>query len=264
MNLAVPSRQYLLWRVIGVIAIVAPLAAYADDPPQGWSGKGQAGYVMSRGNSDSDSANAILDLLLVRDGWKHELTLDGLYGKSAGIVSAERWDVRLQSNYAINANLFTFGALSYQDDKFSGFQYQASASAGMGYKFVNTSATKLAAQVGVGYRTLRPEDLIKDSSGAVVERILLPTSSEVVETAGVDFEQDFNASTKLTDKLLVESGSSNTSIKNNLALEVKMSRKLSLAAGYGIIDNTKPPAGLKRIDSTTTLNLVYAFPGAKS
>jgi putative salt-induced outer membrane protein len=265
MSLAVPSAQsFILRGVIGALAIAASIAAHADDPPQGWSGKGQAGYLLSRGNSDANSANALLDLFLVRDGWKHELTLDGFYGKSAGIVSAERWDARLQSDYAITPKLFAFGALSYLDDKFSGFQYQASASAGIGYKFVNTGTTKLAAQAGAGYRTLRPEELIKDNAGAVVERILLQTHSEVVGTAGVDFEQDFNPNTKITNKLIVESGSSNTSIRNNLALEVKMSKKLSLAAGYAIVDNTKPPAGLKRVDSITTLNLVYAFPGSKS
>jgi putative salt-induced outer membrane protein len=155
--------------------------------------------------------------------------------------------------------LFAFGALNYQDDKFSGFQYQASATGGLGYKFIDNASTKLAAQVGVGYRALRPEELIKDDTGAVVERIPEETQSEVVGTAGVDFEHAFNNSTKITDKLLVESGSSNTSTKNQLALEVKMSKKLSLAAGYGITSNSKPPAGLKKTDTVTTLNLVYAF-----
>jgi putative salt-induced outer membrane protein len=265
MSLAVSFRQSLVWRsVIGALAIVAPIAAHADDPPPGWSGKGQAGYLMSRGNSDADSFNAMLDLFLVSDKWKHELTVDGLYGKSAGIVSAERWDARLQSNYSITNALYAFGALTYINDKFSGFQYQTSATGGIGYKFINTDSTKFSAQAGVGYRTLRPEDLIKDPDGAVVERIPQDSQSEVVGTAGIDFEQDFNSSTKLTDKLIVESGSANTQITNALALAVKMSKKLSLSIGYGLIDNTKPPAGLKSLDQTTTVNLVYAFPEPKS
>jgi putative salt-induced outer membrane protein len=249
--------------VVGALAIAAPIAAHADDPPPGWSGKGQAGYVMSRGNSDASSANGILDVFFVQDQWNHEGTLDGLYGKSAGIVSAERWDAREQTNYAITPPLYAFGALSYQADKFSGFQYQASVTGGIGYKFIDTSTTKLSAQVGAGYRALRPELLIKDDSGAVVERIPEQSDSSVVGVGGLNFEQDFNANTKLTDKLIVESGSANTSTTNALALEVKMSKKLSLAAGYGIVNNSKPPAGLKRLDSTTTLNLVYAFPGPK-
>jgi len=63
---------------------------------------------------------------------------------------------------------------------------------GIGYKFIDSATTKLAAQVGVGYRTLRPEELIKDDTGAVTERIPEQTQSEVVGTAGVDFEQQFN------------------------------------------------------------------------
>jgi putative salt-induced outer membrane protein len=260
MSLAAHFRQSVLMRSLIGALVAAPIAAHADDLPMGWSGKGQAGYVMSRGNSDTDSANAKLDLNLVRNDWKHALSLDGLFGRNSGITSAERWDARLQSSYQINVHLFSFGALSYQDDRFSGFQYQASASGGLGYKFFDTENTKLSAQIGVGYRSLRPELLIKNDAGAVIERIPLQTQTEVVGTAGIDFLHQFNASTKLLDKLNADSGSSNTSIRNDLSLEVKINKKLSLAVGYSVLENTNPPAGTKQTDTITTLNLVYAFP----
>ena len=258
MSLAAHSRLFFR-SLIGAL-VAAPIAAHADELPPGWSGKGQAGYVMSRGNSKTDSANAKLDLNLLRNDWKHNLSLDGLFGRSAGITSAERWDARLQSNYQYSLHMFSFAALSYQDDRFSGFQYQASASGGLGYKFFDSDTTKLSGQLGVGYRSLRPELLIKDATGAVIDRIPLQTQTEAVGTAGVDFSHQFNASTRLLNKLIAESGSSNTSIRNDLSLEVKMNRKLSLAAGFSVLENTKPPAGLKRTDTITTLNLVYAFP----
>ena len=260
MSLAVPHRL-LLTSLVGALVIAAPITAFADELPQGWSGKGQVGYVMSRGNSDTDAANAKLDVFLVTPDWKHQFSLDGLFGRSAQVTSAERWDVRLQSDYTVNDGLFAFGALAYQDDRFSGFQYQVSASGGLGYKFFDTDTTKLAAQLGVGYRVLRPETLVTDpnGSGAIIDRIPLESESEVVGTAGIDFMHQFNKSTKLTDKMILESGSSNTSIKNDLALEVKMSKKLALAAGYSVLHNTKPAEGVKRTDTITTLNVVYAF-----
>lgn len=265
MSIAAPARQSVLLRsVIGALLIGVPIITSADELPQGFSGKGQAGYVMSRGNSDTDAANAKIDLFLLTPQWKHAFTLEGLFGRSAQVTSAERWDLRLQSDYTINTKLFAFGALAYQDDRFSGFQYQASASGGLGYKFLDLDKTKLSAQLGVGYRVLRPEILLRDdASGAVIGRIPLDRESEAVGTAGVDFMHQFNTSTKLTNKLIVESGSSNTSIKNDLALEVKMSKKLALAAGYSILHNTKPADDVKRTDTTTTLNVVYAFPGPK-
>jgi putative salt-induced outer membrane protein len=265
MSIAAPARQSPLLRsIIAALVIGVPIGASADNLPQGFSGKGQAGYVMSRGNSDTDAASAKIDLFLLTPQWKHAFTLEGLYGRSAEVTSAERWDLRLQSDYSINTNLFAFGALAYQDDRFSGFQYQASGSGGLGYRFFNSDATKLSVQVGVGYRVLRPETLVKDDvSGAVIDRIPLERESEAVGTAGLDFMHQFNSSTKLTDKMIVESGASNTSIKNDLALEVKMSKKLALAAGYSVLHNTKPADDVKRTDTITTLNVVYAFPNSQ-
>jgi len=63
----------------------------------------------------------------------------------------------------------------------------------------------------------------------------------------------------VTDKLLVTSGSLNTAIANDLALTVAMSDRLALSVGYGIRDNTKPAAGVKKLDQLTTINLVYNF-----
>jgi putative salt-induced outer membrane protein len=265
MSVTAAARQSAwLPSVIGALAIAVPIAAQADNLPQGWSGKGQAGYVMSRGDSDTDAANVKVDLNLVSQDWKQTLSLDGLFGRSAGITSAERWDARLQSDYSINKRLFTFGALAYQDDRFSGFVYQASASGGLGYKFFDSDTTKLSAQAGVGYRNLRTEFLLKDpNTGAVSRRIPLQTQSEVVETSGIDFMHQFNASTKVIDKFNSESGASNTSIRNDLSLEVKMNKKLSLATGYSVLHNTAPAVGVKKTNTTTTLNLVYAFPDRK-
>jgi putative salt-induced outer membrane protein len=246
------------------MVILAPLLACADDtppPPEGvWTGKGQAGYLSSKGNTDSKSANAALDTTLVEGPWKHLLHVGGLYGQSGGVVSAERYDGLWQSNYDLTQSLFVFGALRYEHDMFSGFQYQESVATGLGYKIFDTDAIKLSAQAGVGYRRLRPEDLFKDPvSGAVEDRTLEPATSNAVGTVGVIYSQALTSTTTLSDKLLVESGSSNTLATNALAVAVKISTKLALSVGYTLQDNTKPPGTLKKLDTLETLNLVYAF-----
>jgi putative salt-induced outer membrane protein YdiY len=38
-----------------------------------------------------------------------------------------------------------------------------------------------------------------------------------------------------------------------------MSDKLALSVGYGITDNTKPPPTIKKVDTVTTVNLVFSF-----
>ncbi len=201
-----------------------------------------------------------MSTLLRYDGaWKNEIYVVGLYGKNNGIVSAERWEARGQSNYSISGDLFAFGGLRYEHDLFDGFEYQASVTAGVGYKIMNTEDTKLTAQVGAGYRRLRPEIIDKDANGAVISRTPLDTSEDAIATIGVDFSHAFTKTTTLTNKFLMEAGSSNTLLHDDLALVVKMSDKLALSVGYGISDNTKPPAPLKKVDTVASVNLVFGF-----
>jgi putative salt-induced outer membrane protein len=254
------SRHVVLC-VTGLVMMANALAdAPPPPPPQGiWTGKGQLGFLESSGNTDATALNANLDMTLLEDPWKHELYIGGLYGKSNNITSAERYEGRWQSNYNISPDVFAFGGLRYEHDLFDGFQYQASGTAGLGYKIFNSDSTKLSVQVGAGYRDLRPEILVKDADGNVISRTLEPSSSSAVGTAGLDFTQILTKTTTLTDKALVEAGAGDTLFTNDLALAVKMSTKLALSLGYSIKDNTTPPAGLKKLDTVATANLVYSF-----
>jgi putative salt-induced outer membrane protein len=248
------------------LLVIAPtISAWADDapappPPQNtWIGKGQFGFLSSHGNSDAESINGNIDMLRYDGPWKNEFYLGGLYGKNSGVVSAERWETRVQSNYTISGNLFAFGGFRYEHDLFDGFQYQASATGGFGYKFIDTVDTKLSAQVGAGYRRLRPEDIFKDPDGNVTARVPHDATGDAIGTLGVDFSHSFNKSTVFSNKFLMEAGSSNTLLHDDIALTVKMSDKLALSVGYGITDNTKPPPSLKKLDTVATVNLVFSF-----
>lgn len=233
------------------LTLVTPVA-HAD-----WTGQGEAGFVMARGNTETDTANVKLDLATGHDKWKHAFGFAALYGKSNEIKSAERFDTRWQSDYKLTSRMFVFGALRYERDRFSGFEYQATLSGGLGYNFIDNDKTQLTGTLGAGYRTLRTETLVKDSLGNVIDRMTGEKSNDLVASAGVNFSHALTANTKITDKLLVESGSDNTFTQNDLALQVSMSEKLALSVGYGVRHNSDPPAGLKKTDQLTTLNLVY-------
>lgn len=254
-----------LTRLCLVVTMLVPVVALAatapkkDKRPEGFSGKGQIGFVASQGNARGESANASLDVAYVAGRWKHTLTLAMLYGQSAGIVSAERWSALWQSDRKISAKAFAFVSLRYEHDMFDGFQYQRSAATGIGYTVIHTKSTKLRTQLGVGYTMTRPELLARNALSAVIARIPLAEKNYAIGTVGVDYEQKITDTTTLTDKLLVNAGSVNTLLTNHLAFIVKVSTQLAMSLGYEIQDNTRPPAGIKNLDSTETVNLVYAF-----
>jgi putative salt-induced outer membrane protein len=252
--------------IAAALASLLPALVWADDtpappPPQHeWIGKGQFGYLDSKGNSDAQSVNGSLDVARTDGDWKNAFYAGILYGKSAGIVAAERWELREQTDYNITPKLFAFGGLRYEHDMFDGFLYQGSITSGIGYKFLDFDQDKLTAQVGAGYRRLRPEIITKDpDTNAVISRVPQDATGEAIATVGIDYFHKFTDTTTLTNKFLLEYGSDNTLTHDEIALAVKMSTKLALSVGYAITDNSKPPAPLKKVDTVTTVNLVYSF-----
>ena len=177
------------------LSALTPVVAMGDDvpPPPQVCGLARArrATLPHRSTPESKSANAALDMSYLDGPWNHMFHLGGLYGQNTGYVSAERWDTLWQTNYSLTPDLYTFGALRYAHDLFSGFDYQGSASAGLGYKFINTDSTKLSAQVGAGYQVLRPEDIVTDSTGRVTPHRYLqpPETSAHYGTLGVNYSQ---------------------------------------------------------------------------
>jgi len=260
------TNHRLLATAAALLATQAATLVWADDapppPPQHeWIGKGQFGFLDSKGNSTGESINGAFDVARYDGDWKNAVHVEGFYGKSGDIVSAERWVVTEQTDYTITAQLFAFGGLRFEHDQFDGFVYQASVTTGLGYKLLDTESDKLTVQAGPGFRRLRPETINKDpsGSGAVDERIPQDAESEAVATVGVDYAHAFNKATTLSNKLLVEYGSSNTLTTDQITLAVKMSNKLALSVGYQFTDNSAPPEPLKKVDTVTTVNLVYSF-----
>jgi putative salt-induced outer membrane protein len=230
---------------------------YAQDS---WSTRAEAGFVSAHGNSSTETANAKIEIIREVNRWKYTLATSGLYGRSAGITSSQHFDGRVQTDKSFGAEQrsFWFGAVRYEDDRFSGFDYQTTVTTGLGRKFIDTEATKLAIQIGAGYRLLRPETLVRDPfTDEVVARVLGERSHDGVANGAVNFSHAFNDHTKIVDALLTESGQANTLTRNDLSLEVKMVKTFAVSLGYSIRHNTAPAAGLKRTDTLTTVNLVY-------
>lgn len=123
------SRQPLLRLAGAATLLVSTLAgslACADDapPPVGWSGKGEAGLVLARGNADTTTANVRLDASDVIGQWKHTTHLAFLYGENAAFSTAQRLEGSWQADYNFGQRTFVFGSINGEQDRFDGFVYQ--------------------------------------------------------------------------------------------------------------------------------------------
>ena len=251
-----------------VAASVLAQVAGADTAPIGpgdptWAIRSVLGYSKTGGNTDNSAGNVLFHAAHVMGDWKLLFGFDGLYGSTQGETTAQAWDAFLQANYNITPRFYWYTGGRYDDDRFSGFAYQAAVKTGVGYKFIDTDATKLSAQIGAGYRRLRPEILVKDDIGGIISSSEQPEESDAILDAGLAFEHDFNPSTKLLALATMQSGNENTLTNAGVALQVKMTGRLALSAGYKLIDNSSPPPGSGRRDTLTTLGLVYELKNDK-
>jgi len=228
--------------MIGLVAVAlygTSSAALAD-----WTGKGELGGSFASGNSENEAINAALEVRNAYDQWKHTLGFAGNYGSDEGGTTAQRWEVRGQSDYQFTERAYAFGAARYDDDRFSAFEYQASLAGGLGYRIIDSERTKLWVQGGPGYRFAELRETGESEDGLIFR-------------GDAGFEHQFTETTKIVDRFLIETGSDNTFVQNDLGLEVTINGALALRLGYQVRHNTDVSPGVEKTDTLATVGLIY-------
>lgn len=227
-------------------ALTLPALAHAQDANEGWSGSGEFGLAIAKGNTDSQTIVGKLGIKNETGLWKHSAGAAVLFGKADGVESARRWEVFGSSGRRLSERSYVFGSARSERDSFGAYEYQSVASVGYGYEAIDTDTTKLTLEVGPGYRWAKFQDVREHENGAVLRGM-------------ADFKHQFNEATAIYNLLTVEAGSDNTFIRNDAGVLVKMSDALALKAGVEVRHNTDVLPGLKKTDTLSTVNVVYGF-----
>ena len=239
------------WTIVWAsLVVLSATSAHAD-----WTGKGEAGLVISSGNTETKTANAKLRMVREDGNWKNAFGLAGLYASDDVGTTADRWEASTQSDHNFSPRTFWFGAARYEQDEFSGFEYQATLSTGLGRKFIDTDATKFTGTLGVGYKIIETRDALDDATGAVVTPG--DRREDAIVRGTLDYDHKLTVTTSVLNRFIVEASANNTYLQNELSLQVKIMEALALAVGYAVRHNTDPPFGFEKTDTLTTINLVY-------
>ena len=235
----------MITRITKTTAAIALLALTASPAFAQWTGKGEAGIAIAGGNTDTKTGNARVVVGKKVDAWEHSVGAAGNYVSDDVGTTAQRFELFGQSRFQFNPRDFWYGGARYEDDRFSGFNYQATLSTGVGRKFIDNDDTKFSGQVGVGYKFWETRGLLSESD------------SSAVLVGGLDYSNKLSDTTTVFDKFGMEVASGNTFLQNEIGVAVKMSDKMALAVAFALRHNTDPPAGFKKTDTLTTVNLVY-------
>ena len=243
-----------------IAASAATNAQAQEAPKEGWTGQGEAGFISSSGNTDSDSLNLGLKFAKAGKVWDHEIGLAAYQASTEGNDTAENYSAgyTLKRNLTERSNIFF--NLSYLDDEFDGFTEQLSAAIGYGYKFADGPKVKWEAGAGIGYRDTDELFVTRDEeTGAILSEVEGDDLSGATIVLRSDFEAKISETTKFVDNFKAEIGSDNTYVENDAALFVAISSAFSLKAGLLVRFNSDPAEGSDDTDTITSLSLVYGF-----
>jgi putative salt-induced outer membrane protein len=241
------------WSKLIVISSLLLFAAnlFAQDEEEerilGWTGTGAFGFVSTSGNTESVALNAKLNFVLTRERWRHRFAGTALNTSENGIDDNERYTTEVQSDRKLSEKSWLFGAFRWDADKFGSYDPQLSLTAGYGRQLMKSEKHELKGEIGAGYRKLEERVSGLSSSEGIV-RFLLDDSWQIWST------------TLWTNRLLVETGSSNTFTQFNTGLAVSMTSKFAVKLGFEARNNSKvPPLDSENTDTITSVNLVYNF-----
>lgn len=213
--------------------------------PKGLSGAAEFGMVVTSGNSDSSTINGQFSIENDIEKWLHSGKLSVVNTESENVTTAERYVLKLKSNYKLGDNQFLFGSLNHDVDEFSGFDYQTSVVVGYGRKLYNTEKFQLSIEAGPGYRTSK----LKTGGD----------ESESILHVGADSKYVINDATFIDASLSIESGSDQTISELDVGYVNKLSSSLALKLGYNVKHSSDVPVGSKKTDSITSVSLLYSF-----
>jgi putative salt-induced outer membrane protein len=246
-----------------IIFSMLPLMVFAESvevlPGQAvWKSEVELGFVFTSGNSETESSNGRVSVLRELHKWRQSLLLEGLSASNTDrltnveTTTAERYTANLKADYKVTEANFLFANALYNDDRFSGFEYQATLSTGYGRHILKTEKQSLEAEIGPGIRLfkLNPDPV----TGAHI-----PSDDENILHMAASYVYNFTDYSAFQQDVVVDAGDDTTISQSVTAIRTRINSKLAMKASMKIRNSSSVPANTEKTDRESALTLVYTF-----
>ena len=235
----------ILLQTSALIVCSQPLMAAEPDKKQEWKASAEVGYVSTTGNTETDTINAKASATNKREKWRHKLQLTALNTSAAAGTTAEKYTVMGQTDYLYKAPNYLFANVSYEKDRFSGFEYQTAENIGYGRRVVDKPKMKLDLEIGPGARQTKVENVSSEN--------------EATLRVALKYKWDISKTSKFSEVLTVSGGEDITITKSVASLTSKVEGNLSMKVTYTYKQTSEVPVGTDDTDTETAITLVYTF-----
>ena len=214
----------MLFRSLIATGLLLTGNAFAQEEVKPFTMDGELGFIATSGNTETTSLNAKLSAHQELEQWSNDFLFEGLYKKddvaiddetSESQTTAQKYFLSGQGNYKLanpDHRLFLFG--SYEDDRFSSFNYQSTLAAGWSQKLWDNETTKFEYSVGPGYSFAETSE--GEDADSFIVRGALGFNWKISDTA--TFKQTMST----------EVGEDNTKSKSISSLSAKINSSLSM------------------------------------
>lgn len=240
----------LLWLTVPLV-IVATQAIAAEetdnetDKKSIWNGEAELGFVKTTGNTETETFVLKAKAINKRNKWKNTARGEALHNADSDTVTAEKYFLSGKSEYTFHNRSYVFGLVTYDDDRFSGFDYELLGVLGYGRTVMDRENLKLNLEVGAGGRQSEPE--------------VGETDNEAVLRAAGDFEWKISKSATFIQELSSDIGEDKTITRSLTALTTKINSYLSSRIAYQLKYTSEVPPGIEKTDTELTFTLLFKY-----
>ena len=241
-----------LRQAVAITAVViAPFASAQEE--DNWKGETELGVLITSGNTEETNIKGRLGLVHEVETWRNTGEFRTNYSETDDETTAEEYLAALETNYKFDKNHYWFLRGSYEDDRFSGYDFESTATTGYGNR-VWTSGQRsfLDLSVGGGYRYNKLETV--NAQGEDAEK-------EAIARLAGQFDYALSENSLFRQKLSTEIGldENNTVTESETSLQANVVGNLSMKAAFRVKHLSDPPAGSEDTDTETSLSLIYGF-----
>lgn len=241
-----------LRQAVAITAVaIAPFASAQD--ADNWEGETELGVLITSGNTEETNIKGRLGLVHEVETWRNTGEFRTNYSETDDETTAEKYLAALETDYKFSENQYWFLRGSYEDDRFSGYDFESSATTGYGNR-VWTSGERsfLDLSVGGGYRYNKLE--VVNAQGEDAEE-------EAIARLAGQFDYALSENSLFRQKLSTEIGldENNAVTESETSLQANVVGNLSMKAAFRIKHLSDPPAGSEDTDTETSLSLIYGF-----
>lgn len=216
-----------------------------EEKPTTWRADIGFGYVNTSGNTDTQTIKGEVDAIKEVEKWRHTFRAEGLNTSDGDVATAERYFLSGKSDYKFRKFDYIYITATYDNDRFSGFQYRTTVSAGYGRKIIHKPTISLDGEIGPGAR------FSKADSGQ--------TNEEYLARLAANFKWKITDNSEFVQDLFSDIGEDSTVNRSVTALTANINSVLALRLSYTIRYTSDVPPGIEKTDTEAVVNIVYKY-----